>query len=160
MDGVPVTQLQPFSRKSVHAREASSLPSGGITMLPPVDKGASKAATMPWMWNRTWRRYVRSSGLRAYVCATLLAPLRRFECRRGTALGFPVVPEVCRYRAMPLSWLTGGACSWVIFAPDTSTSIIFRSFDAFLKRFLTLSSPARTNAFVTPRSANRSYRVV
>jgi len=104
---VPVTQLQPVSRKSVQAREASTLPFGGITMLPRVDKGASSAATMPWMWKRTCRRYVRSFGSRAYVCATFLAPFRRLECRRGTALGLPVVPEVCRYSAMPLPWLAG-----------------------------------------------------
>lgn len=159
MEGVPVTQLHLFSEKSDHAREASSLPLGGMTMLPPVDRGASRAATIPWMWNRTCRRYVRSFGSRAYVCATLLVPLSKLECRNGTALGFPVVPEVCKYRAIPLSWLTGGAGSRVDIAPDMLTPMIVRSFDAFLNMSLTLSSPARTNAFVTPRSAKRSYTV-
>lgn len=67
----------------------------GTTTLPPETRGASRLATIPWMWKRTWIRYPRSSVPMSYEAATLRALHARLAWDSGTAFGVPVVPDVC-----------------------------------------------------------------
>ena len=72
----------------------------GTTTEPPEASGARKPASKPWTWNSGMTSIVRSALESWYVSWTFFMVLVRLRCVKGTALGLPVVPEVCRTRAV------------------------------------------------------------
>lgn len=67
---------------------------GGTIMEPPVRRGVSRPAAIPWMWKSGITSKDLSSLVRLYVDLMLFVVFRKFRCVKGTAFGLPVVPEV------------------------------------------------------------------
>src|SRR5262252_8241855 len=80
---------------AIHPKNLSALkPDEQHTSLP-ADSGASSDAISPWMWNSGMIDRLRSSGVSASVCLTLLADAHTLRWVSGTILGRDVVPDVC-----------------------------------------------------------------
>src|SRR5687767_10455616 len=98
MVGTPVYHVG-FTSAS-HPKNLSALNPVVQKTSPPADRGASKAAIRPWMWNSGMITRARSSSLRASDSLTLYADAHTLRCDSGTILGRDVVPDVWRTRAI------------------------------------------------------------
>src|SRR5579864_6591242 len=72
----------------------------GTTIAPPLSNVASVEATSPCTWNNGMTHSATSSVESVYVAATLRAEVARLQCLSGTRFGRPVLPLVCRIKAI------------------------------------------------------------
>src|SRR5580704_13485895 len=98
MVGTPEYHVTRCSR-TVRQKE-SALNLVGTTTVPPESKVASSDATNPCTWNSGMMHSETSSAESAYVFAIFADETARLKWRKGTLLGRPVLPLVCRTRAM------------------------------------------------------------
>src|ERR1700689_1857383 len=98
MVGTPEYQVTRCSR-TVRQKE-SALNFVGTTTVPPESKVAMSDPIKPCTWNSGIMHSETSSSESAYVFAIFADETARLKCRKGTRLGRPVLPLVCRTRAI------------------------------------------------------------
>src|SRR5271169_918816 len=81
-------------------QKESALNLVGTTNVPPESRVAMVEPINPWTWNNGMMHSETSSSVRAYAFAIFADETARLKCRKGTRLGRPVLPLVCRTRAM------------------------------------------------------------
>src|SRR5271170_303434 len=164
MVGTPEYQVTRCSR--IVRQKESALNLLGITTVPPESRVAMVDPINPWMWNSGMMHSETSSSERVYVFAIFADDTARLKCRKGTRLGRPVLPLVCRIRAM--SSPVGAVAEAPVGEPPRRTSPfslistgntgILRSAAALRANSAPTGGQSMMRAFVSPRKKrNSSY---